>query len=106
MQRPQPEGRRFWADRLVEWDDAGVDEAYVFGLPTAEGDELVGCALVTALPASEHAALVHEVTTWAGGEMARYKVPTDVRVLAAAELPLTATGKVARRALQEQQLSR
>ena len=29
VQRPQPEGRRFWADRLVEWDDAGVDDAYV-----------------------------------------------------------------------------
>jgi len=29
VQRPQPEGRSFWADRLAEWDDAGVDEAYV-----------------------------------------------------------------------------
>ena len=29
VQRPQPESRSFWADRLVEWDDAGVDDAYV-----------------------------------------------------------------------------
>jgi uncharacterized protein YecE (DUF72 family) len=29
VQRPQPEGRSFWADRLAEWHDAGVDEAYV-----------------------------------------------------------------------------
>ena len=29
VQRPQPEGRSFWADRLAEWDDAGVDDAYV-----------------------------------------------------------------------------
>jgi uncharacterized protein YecE (DUF72 family) len=29
VQRPQPEGLRFWADRLAEWDRAGVDDAYV-----------------------------------------------------------------------------
>jgi uncharacterized protein YecE (DUF72 family) len=29
VQRPQPEGRDFWVERLVEWDDGGVDEAYV-----------------------------------------------------------------------------
>jgi uncharacterized protein YecE (DUF72 family) len=29
VQRPQPDGRNFWADRLAEWDDVGVDEAYI-----------------------------------------------------------------------------
>jgi uncharacterized protein YecE (DUF72 family) len=29
VQRPQPEGRRFWVDRIVEWDAAGVPDAYV-----------------------------------------------------------------------------
>jgi uncharacterized protein YecE (DUF72 family) len=29
VQRPQPEGRGFWVERLAEWQDAGVDDAYV-----------------------------------------------------------------------------
>jgi uncharacterized protein YecE (DUF72 family) len=29
VQRPQPEGRGFWVERLAEWHDAGVDDAYV-----------------------------------------------------------------------------
>jgi acyl-CoA synthetase (AMP-forming)/AMP-acid ligase II len=33
--------------------------------------------------------------------MAKYKVPTTMQVLRADQLPLTATGKVSRRTLQE-----
>jgi acyl-CoA synthetase (AMP-forming)/AMP-acid ligase II len=78
-----------------------VDEAFVFGLPTVHGDQIVGCTLVAEVAATEHAEFVADITTWAVLQMAKYKVPTATRVLRAEELPLTATGKVSRRALQE-----
>jgi acyl-CoA synthetase (AMP-forming)/AMP-acid ligase II len=78
-----------------------VSEVFVFGLPTAEGDEEVGCALVSETAPGEHAELVADVTAWARTQMAKYKIPTAVRVLRADQLPLTATGKVSKRALQE-----
>jgi uncharacterized protein YecE (DUF72 family) len=37
LQRPQPEGRAFWVDRLAEWDDMGVDDAYVVANNHYEG---------------------------------------------------------------------
>ena len=78
-----------------------VDEAYVFAVPTVDGDESVGCAVVTTAAAEQHARLSADVTAWASTRMARYKVPTSWRFLTAADLPLTATGKVSRKALRE-----
>jgi fatty-acyl-CoA synthase len=79
-----------------------VDEAFVFGLATPEGDQSVGCVLVSTVPGSAHQALVHDVLEWMRRHAAAYKVPTTVRVMTADQLPLTATGKVSKRLLQEQ----
>jgi fatty-acyl-CoA synthase len=78
-----------------------VDEAFVFGLAMPDGDQSVGCVLVSSVPPIAREALIHDVLTWLASRAAAYKVPTIVRVMAAAELPLTATGKVSKRLLQE-----
>jgi HIP---CoA ligase len=78
-----------------------VDEAFVFGLATSDGDQSVGCVLVSTVPADARAALTRDVLGWLADRAAAYKVPTTVRVMTAGELPLTATGKVSKRLLQE-----
>jgi HIP---CoA ligase len=78
-----------------------VDEAFVFGLATSDGDQSVGCVLVSTVPADARAALTRDVLAWLADRAAAYKVPTTVRVMTAGELPLTATGKVSKRLLQE-----
>ena len=77
-----------------------VDEAFVFGLATADGDQSVGCVLVSTVPAGAQAALIRDVRDWMAGRAAAYKTPTTVAVMTAAELPLTPTGKVSKRLLQ------
>jgi acyl-CoA synthetase (AMP-forming)/AMP-acid ligase II len=77
-----------------------VDEAFVFGLATGDGDQSVGCVLVSTVPAAAREALIGDVRAWMAGRAAAYKTPTTVRVLTAGELPLTATGKVSKRLLQ------
>ena len=77
-----------------------VDEAFVFGLPTGDGDQTVGCVLVSAVPARDRAALARDVRAWLAERAAVYKTPTTIAVLTAAELPLTPTGKVSKRLLQ------
>lgn len=79
-----------------------VDEAFVFGLATPEGDQSVGCVLVSTVPDDAREALVRDVLEWMRQRAAAYKVPTTVRVMTGDELPLTATGKVSKRLLQEQ----
>jgi fatty-acyl-CoA synthase len=79
-----------------------VDEAFVFGLATPEGDQSVGCVLVSTVPDSAHETLARDVQEWMRRRAAAYKVPTTVRVVTAGQLPLTATGKVSKRLLQEQ----
>jgi fatty-acyl-CoA synthase len=78
-----------------------VDEAFVFGLTTPDGDQSVGCVLVSTVPVSAHAALASDVLGWLKERVAAYKVPTTVLIVRADELPLTATGKVSKRLLQE-----
>jgi acyl-CoA synthetase (AMP-forming)/AMP-acid ligase II len=77
-----------------------VDEAFVFGLATPDGDQSVGCVLVSTVPADAREALIRDVRDWMAGRAAAYKTPTTVRVMTAGELPLTATGKVSKRLLQ------
>jgi HIP---CoA ligase len=77
-----------------------VDEAFVFGLATPDGDQSVGCVLVSTVPADAREALICDVRDWMAGRAAAYKTPTTVRVMTAGELPLTATGKVSKRLLQ------
>ena len=79
-----------------------VDEAFVFGLATPEGDQSVGCVLVSTVPETAREALGRDVQEWMRQRAAAYKVPTTVRVAAAGQLPLTATGKVSKRLLQQQ----
>jgi fatty-acyl-CoA synthase len=78
-----------------------VAEVFVFGLPTDDGDQAVGCTLVAKSVADDQTELIADVTAWARAHMAKYKVPTTIQVVRADQLPLTATGKVSRRALQE-----
>src|ERR1700722_10267048 len=77
-----------------------VDEAFVFGLATADRDQSVGCVLVSIGPADAREALIGDVRAWMAGRAAAYKTPTTVRVMTAGELPLTDTGKVSKRQLQ------
>jgi HIP---CoA ligase len=87
---------------LVQHDS--VDEAFVFGLPTAEGDQQVGCVLVSTVDADGRELLTRDVAAWLRHRAAAYKVPSHIRVMAAADLPLTPTGKVSKRLLKEQAL--
>ena len=77
-----------------------VDQAYVVGLPSADGDETMVAAVVARLghdPGPDLAgALVAHVKARAAG----YKVPSRVEVLTQDQLPLTDTGKVSKRALR------
>jgi acyl-CoA synthetase (AMP-forming)/AMP-acid ligase II len=77
-----------------------VDEAFVFGLATADGDQSVGCVLVSSVPDDAREALIGDVRAWMAGRAAAYKTPTSVRVMTAGELPVTDTGKVSKRLLQ------
>jgi fatty-acyl-CoA synthase len=78
-----------------------VDEAFVFGLTTPDGDQSVGCALVSTAPPAEREHVARQVQAWVGERAASYKVPRTVCVLAAGDLPLTPTGKVSKRLLKE-----
>ena len=84
---------------LVEHDD--IDEAFVFGLPTPEGDETVACVLVPTA-AAVWDGLAGRVQNWLRARIAGYKVPGTIKVITAAQLPLTATGKVSKRLMKEQ----
>jgi HIP---CoA ligase len=78
-----------------------VDEAFVFGLATQDGDQSVGCVLVSTVSPDAREELIADVAEWMRGRAAAYKVPTAIRVITAAELPITGTGKVSKRLLQE-----
>ncbi|MUL64575.1 hypothetical protein BOO86_08890 [Mycobacterium sp. CBMA 234] len=79
-----------------------VDEAFVFGLPTTEGDQQVACVLVSTVDAVGREPLARDVAIWLRSRAAAYKVPSNIRVMPADELPLTPTGKVSKRLLREQ----
>lgn len=85
---------------LVQHDS--VDEAFVFGLPTGDGDQRVGCVLVSSVAEAGRDQLAADVRSWVRERAATYKVPTTLRVVTAAELPLTPTGKVSKRLLKDQ----
>jgi fatty-acyl-CoA synthase len=76
-----------------------VDDAFVFGLPTPEGDETVAGVLVPAANAPDD--LAGDVLTWLRARIAGYKVPGTIRVMVADQLPLTATGKVSKRVMRD-----
>ena len=55
-----------------------VDEAFVFGLATPDGDQSVGCVLVSTVAADAREALIGDVRDWMAGRAAAYKTPTTV----------------------------
>ena len=69
-----------------------VEQAYVVGLPDAERDEVVVAVVVP----REDPGAVDEAALRAhcAGALAAYKRPRRYRLIAAADLPLTTTGKV------------
>ena len=75
----------------------GIAQAAVVGVPDDRLGE-VGAAFVVA--AAGHSLEPDEVVAWAREHMANYKAPRYVRVVDA--LPLNASGKVLKFALQEQ----
>jgi HIP---CoA ligase len=79
-----------------------VDEAFVFGLATTDGDQSVGCVLVSPVAPGDRDQLSCAVKDWARKRAAAYKVPATIRVVTAGQLPLTPTGKVSKRLLREQ----
>ena len=81
---------------------AMVDQAFVFGLATADGDQSVGCALVSSVGPDRREQLGRDVQAWVRERAASYNVPRTLCVLAAGDLPLTPTGKVSKRLLKEQ----
>lgn len=78
-----------------------VDQAYVVGVPSADGDETMVAAVVARLghdPGPDlGAALIAHVKARAAG----YKVPSRIEVFTQDRLPLTDTGKVSKRALRD-----
>ena len=72
------------------------------GLTSAHPNPRVGCVLVASVKAADHDQLAADVRNWAHERAAAYKVPTTLRVVTAAELPLTPTGKVNKRLLKDQ----
>jgi len=79
-----------------------VQQAAVIGIPDARLGE-VGMAFVVARTGDasrDDTALGDEIIAWCRDEIANYKVPRVVEIVA--ELPLNATGKVEKRLLREQ----
>lgn len=85
---------------LVQHDS--VDQAFVFGLPNDDGDLRVGCAVVPSAYDHDPSQLARTIQCWMRSRAASYKVPQTIRIVSAAQLPLTATGKVDKKRLKEQ----
>jgi fatty-acyl-CoA synthase len=85
---------------LVQHDS--VDQAFVFGLPNDAGDLRVGCVVVPSASDHDPSRLAETIQDWMRSRAASYKVPQTIRIVGAAQLPLTATGKVDKRRLKEQ----
>jgi fatty-acyl-CoA synthase len=77
-----------------------IQEACVVGVKDARRGEAVK-AFVVLKPARRGEVSADDVTTWARGKMAAYKVPTHVQFVES--LPKSATGKILWRALQERE---
>jgi fatty-acyl-CoA synthase len=75
-----------------------VEQAIVVGLPDPVREEILAAAIVLKPGA---AASAGELEAYCRAEMARYKVPARFDFLRADDVPLTDTGKVSKRALQD-----
>jgi fatty-acyl-CoA synthase len=81
---------------LSERDD--VEQAHVVAVPDERMGE-VGCAFVVAAPGAQPDP--DELIAYCREQLSRYKVPAHVILVAASELPLTASGKVQKFVLAE-----
>jgi fatty-acyl-CoA synthase len=80
----------------------GIDQAYVIGLDTVEGDQEMACVVVPADgTTADHDSLVADLARYVRSRAASYKVPTRFMVMDARSVPQTDTGKVSKRKLRE-----
>ncbi len=75
-----------------------VDQAIVVGIPDPKRDEILVAAIV--LKPDRHLA-ASELEAYCRAQMARYKVPSRFEFMRSEEVPLTDTGKVSKRLLQD-----
>ena len=76
-----------------------VEQAYVVGLPDPRREEILAAAIV--LKDRHAAASEEELRAHCKQALAAFKVPVHFRIMARADLPVTATGKVQKFRLQE-----
>jgi len=77
---------------------SGVKQAYVLGIPDSERGEIVAAALV---PAADAQLDLNSVREQARKQLSNYKVPRKLLLLAEADVPWLASGKVDRRRIRE-----
>ncbi len=80
----------------------GVRESHVFALPSDDKGEVVGAALVPEADAQLAEAAVRE---YFSSEMAGYKRPQAVMVVAEPDIPMTGSGKVQKHVLRERMIA-
>ncbi|WP_245662516.1 class I adenylate-forming enzyme family protein [Nocardia vermiculata] len=80
---------------------SSVDQTYVFGLETPEGDQEMACVVVPAVAVGDHEALARTLTEYIRARAASYKVPGRFVVMESAAVPQTATGKVSKLKLRD-----
>lgn len=77
---------------------ASVEQAYVVGLPDPRREEILAAAIVLK---DRRTASEEELRAHCKQALAAFKVPVHFRIIARADLPVTATGKVQKFRLQE-----
>ncbi|MEU7810859.1 class I adenylate-forming enzyme family protein [Pseudonocardia sp. NPDC049154] len=82
-------------------EHAEVDQAYVIGLTTPDGDQEMACVVVPDGTAEAGPDLPERLTSYVRSRAASYKVPSRFVVLDAAAVPQTDTGKVSKLRLRE-----
>lgn len=83
-------------------EHAEVDQAYVFGLSTPDGDQEMACVVVAdERSGADGTELADRLREYVRSRAASYKVPARVVVLDSAAVPQTHTGKVSKLKLRE-----
>ncbi|MGW5647051.1 class I adenylate-forming enzyme family protein [Saccharopolyspora sp. NPDC003752] len=83
-------------------EHADVDQAYVLGLSTPDGDQEMACVVVPDERwSADETELAHRLRDYVRGRAASYKVPARVVVMSAHAVPQTHTGKVSKLKLRE-----
>ena len=83
---------------VVLRDHEAVDQAIVVGIPDPTREEILVAAIVLK---SGKELTAGELESFCRAQMARYKVPARFEFLRSEDVPLTDTGKVSKRALQD-----